>query len=166
MANQIYRLYHAMKTLIADINVHIPQKNQGLQNYFSRKDSIRMEKVSSFLDRRCPSRSLLSADEIVAIFSLIAANESFVNVIHAMKRISEENMGSCFDEQFFHAVENTSRDLMTLGLHKEAGDLIKIGEISANMCNNTEWANHFKEIIDIGLASRIRDYPFLPQRGW
>lgn len=141
-------------------------KDQRLLRYFQRKANVRIEHVEEFLKRRIPSADLLAPDEMVAVFSLITANEPFPNVINALTRLSNENVENRFNDEFFYAMKHASRDLESLGLDKEASDLLKISEIAAQIHNEPRWANYFKQKIDERVSSRIRDLPFLHQRGW
>ena len=125
-----------------------------------------MENVEEFIDRRIPSGNILSPLEMVAALSLIAANEPFTNVVKALTGMCDEGMGEYFNDRFFVTLQHTVRDLMGLGLDKEAGDLLKIGQIAARIHNRAQWVDKFSGQIDAGLSSRIRDYPFLTQRGW
>lgn len=151
---------------LAHIIAQLRQENQQLINYFRRKNDLRMQKVENFLERRIPSADLLSANEMVAVFSLIAANEPFTNVVQALTRISASDSENRFGDEFLITLKTCARDLMNMGLDKEAADLLKIGEIAAQIHNKHHWASEFKEMIDLRLSSRLRDYPFMPQRGW
>ena len=166
MPNQFFSVLRTGKSMIADIIIQSRKKDQKLLNYFRRKDKLNMGKVDNFLERRFPSVDLLSADEMVAVFSLIAANEPYNNVIQALTRISEEGTGNRFDDEFFKILKYTSWDLKNMGLDKEAGDLLKIGEFAAQIYHEARWESLFGEMIETGLSSRIQDYPFMPQRGW
>jgi hypothetical protein len=166
MPSQIFSVWRTGKSTIAKLIIQSRKKDHKLQNYFRRNDKLNMGNVEDFLDRRFPSGDMLSAIEMVAVFSLLAANEPYTNVIQALTRLSEEGTGNRFDDKFFHSILNTSRDLKNLGLDKEAGDLLKIGESAAQIHHEARWESLFGEMIDIGLGSRIRDYPFMPQRGW
>ena len=125
-----------------------------------------MECVENFLERRIPPSNLLSPVEIVAVLSLIAANGSFLNVISTLTILSEENIGNRFDDEFFFAINQASRDLDYLGMDKEAGDLPKIGDLASQIHSESKWANHFNQILDKRVRPQIRVLPFLHQRGW
>lgn len=166
MPNQVFRMLRTGKSMIANIIIQSRKKDQKLLNYLRRKDKLDVGKVDNFLVREFPSVDLLSADEMVAVFSFIAANEPYTNAIQALTRMSEEGTGYRFDDEFFKRIKNTSWDLKNMGLDKEAGDLLKIGELAAQIHHEARWETLFREMIETGLSSRIRDYPFIPQRGW
>ncbi len=166
MATRICSMLRAVKSIIARLIFQFRNKDQKLLRYFQRKDEIRMEYVEDFLDRRFPSSNLPSPLEMVAVLSLIAVNESFPNVIRTLTFMSEDGIGKSFDDEFFFAIDQSSRDLDNLGMDKEAGDLLKIGEIAAQIHNETKWEHHFNKILDKRIRSRISDLPFLHQRGW
>ena len=166
MISRFFSYLHQGWLTLAKIISQLRLENQQLRRYFHRKHDLRMEKVENFLDRRIPTGDSLSTNEIVAVLSLIAANEPFPNAIQALTRISASGTRNHFGDDFFRALKDCSRNLMHMGLDQEAADLIKIGEMAAQMHNQTHWASDFKEMVDHGLSSRIRDYPFMPQRGW
>ena len=166
MISRFFSYFHQGWSTIAHIITQLRMEDRQVLNYFHRIDELRMEKVENFLDRRIPTGDSLSAIEMVAVLSLIAANEPFPNAVQALTRMSAGGTRDHFGDDFFRALKDCSRNLMHMGLDQEAADLIKIGEMAAQMHNQTHWASDFKEMVDHGLSSRIRDYPFMPQRGW
>jgi hypothetical protein len=68
-------------------------------------------------------------------------------------------------EAFSQVLMETSRAFYGQGWDREAGRLLKIGEISARIHQRKAIEAQFRREIDRRTVRRLREEPFLPQRG-
>ena len=141
-------------------------KCSKLLDYFSKKQDLRVELVEQTYLQPVPTMQRLTAQEMAAVFALLCCESPVNDVLEIVERFSTDGWAEEFNETFFAAVESCSLDLKRSGFLEVSRDLIKIGEVTARMHTNPDWADRFHNMIEKGLSQQIRDQPFRKQPGW
>jgi hypothetical protein len=141
-------------------------REMKILNHFKSQSGFRPELVYDVSHNITPISIELSEQELIATICLLLSHRPFHQAINQLLLWSEEGWNTKFDSDFFQLLERTSLELNLKGMHHIARDLLKIGEILAKTRRDRELAALFQDQIEHNNAARIRDLPYLKQRGW
>ena len=103
--------------------------------------------------------------EMVAVLSVATTTSPFTDVVDILDQFVNAGWVGKNIEAFSRVLMETSRAFYGQGWDREAGRLLKIGEILARMHQRKSIEAKFHRELDRRTVNRLRDQPFLPQRG-
>ncbi len=103
--------------------------------------------------------------EMVAVLSIGSSTLPFTETIELLNRFINAGWIGKNLEAFSQTLMETSKAFYGQGWDREAGRLLKLGEISANWHQRKAIEAKFRREIDRRTVSRLREQPYLPQRG-
>lgn len=142
------------------------RKARRVLRFFQKDPNVRVERVKDLAVGQSQTIERATAEEKVAVIALWCVRHPIDEVIQRVYNHGLERSLGEMDGQFFEELEGKIDGLEREGLHRLAADLLKVAEVLAEMYLGRERAARYRERIGEKLADRIRDLPFLKQRGW
>ncbi|MDL1943614.1 hypothetical protein FBQ99_14870 [Chloroflexi bacterium CFX2] len=139
------------------------RKTERLLRRFQNRHNVRSE-VVHLLASGQPVEDA-TPEEQVAVIAILCINQPFSEVVQRVSSHTLEGSTGNLGSQFFAVLEETVTDLEREGLDQTAADLLKVGEVLAEMHGLRELVARYREQRLKKVESRIRDLPFLKQRG-
>ena len=140
-------------------------RESKIKHYFQRGFGVEADVFTLLEPARIPPGWHASIIEMVAVLAVATTTSSFTEVIRILDRFMDAGWTGKNIEAFSQVLMETSRAFYGQGWDREAGRLLKIGEISARRHRRKAIEAQFRRELDRRTVSRLRDQPFLPQRG-
>lgn len=145
-------------------------RKEGTRNrlvkYYCKQHDLHCELVEAASRGHFSVSQPLNEREISVVLALLVSEMPMYQALERVMLFSQEGCLGCFENEFFRELERTSLDLHRCGFIRTARDLNKLGEMTARMHAEYDWAESFKTRIAKDLTKGIRDLPFMKQPGW
>jgi hypothetical protein len=137
-----------------------------LLHLFQQKPEVRPEVLDRHGIKLFQITESVTAREFVAILAIWSTQRPITDVIQSLTRTSQAGWFPSIRMEFYEVMVETTKELDLRGFNRTASDLLKLGEIAADMHQDHQWRELFQQQIDRRVGKRIRDLPYLKQRGW
>ena len=141
------------------------RRPERIMRYFQRGYGVERDVFKVWELGRFPPGWDPSLIEMVAVLAVGTATLPFADVVKMLELFLYTGWIDSNVEPFSQRLMETSRAFYGQGWDREAGRLLKVGEISARKGRRKSLEADFRRELDRRTVTRLRDHSFLPERG-
>ena len=160
------RVWTAIRGRLRGLDIGFPRRRvEKIKNYFRRGFGVEDDVFTELELGIFPPGWEPSLIEMVSVLSVGTSVLTFAEVLAILERFSTFGWIESNLDGFLRLLMETSRAFYGQGWDREAGRLLKVGEICARRHRRKGLEAIFHREIDRRTVSRLREQSFMPQRG-
>lgn len=148
-----------------DPAIHRNRRARLLQ-YYRHQKNCSLDFVQKIADLQTTEAEKASAQDILIVLVLWMSEKPIDATIELLDRFHNSTWRNKFDDEFFVLLERNADELLHAGFDQDTANLIKMGQVIAEMTNAKTWSDHFQEQIRQNAWAHIREQPYWKQRAW
>ncbi len=122
-------------------------KYARVSRYFRQNTNIRFQLVRSLSQNISAIPNDLSQIEMVAILTFICVQETVSDSYSVAQKFSTIGWQGKYNDEFFDRLGSTARAFSAKRWNRESIDLFRLGQMIAQLNNNSHWAREFAESV-------------------
>ena len=123
-------------------------RHARISRYFRQNPAVRFQLVKGLSQNASAIPGDLSALEMVAVLTLVCLKETVSASHAAAQRFSTTGWEGKFNDEFFDRLDSTARAFSAKRWHRDAIDLLRLGQRLAQSNANPHWERKFTESVE------------------